>query len=232
MGNDVKGLGEPAYGEEPRFEENAGTSRPALPGELGSDGKEWAKTQAGFAHVDAVKPRADAYFGISPLWHGWAIREAFVAGAEWQEARTSAALPGEGETETRKALDAAREQQIDRVARYLRETMQAGKNLTHWEVTNKSTKKKWIALATGALKSAALASEDVQGWRTDMTTVPKDGSPLMIWVVDGIMQPHCFAPISITENGAWWDDATGDQIAPIKGATAWQPAPPAPETQP
>jgi len=79
---------------------------------------------------------------------------------------------------------------------------------------------------------AALASEDVRGWRTDMENAPKDGSPLMIWVEDGIMQPHCFAPISITDDGAWWDDATGDRIEPVKGAKAWQPAPNAPETRP
>lgn len=55
--------------------------------ELGPDGKEWAKTSAGFDHVEAVKPRADGWHGMAPWFHGWAVREAFVAGAEWQEAR-------------------------------------------------------------------------------------------------------------------------------------------------
>ena len=45
-------------------------------------------------------------------------------------------------------------EQIDRAARYLRETQQAGKMLTPWETTIKSTKKKWLALAEGALRAA------------------------------------------------------------------------------
>lgn len=57
--------------------------------ETGPDGKEWAKTEAGYAHVESVKNQA--YQGSSPVggmvWHGHAIREAFVAGAEWQEKR-------------------------------------------------------------------------------------------------------------------------------------------------
>ncbi|TIW54192.1 MAG: hypothetical protein E5V54_22740 [Mesorhizobium sp.] len=56
-------------------------------GELGPDGKEWAKTSAGFDHVEAVKHRADGWHGLAPWFHGWAVREAFVAGAEWQEQR-------------------------------------------------------------------------------------------------------------------------------------------------
>lgn len=59
---------------------------PHPPGELGPDGKEWAKTVAGYAHVEAMLPRADGE-GLGPFWYGWALRGAFVAGAEWQEAR-------------------------------------------------------------------------------------------------------------------------------------------------
>ncbi|MGN8004140.1 hypothetical protein ACTJKQ_13210 [Acidovorax sp. 22279] len=55
-------------------------------GEPGPDGKEWAKTAAGYAHVEAMLPRADGQ-GRGPFWYGWALRGAFVAGAEWQEAR-------------------------------------------------------------------------------------------------------------------------------------------------
>lgn len=55
--------------------------------ELGPDGKEWAKTEAGFAHVEAVKAKADGFHGTAPWFHGWAVRQAFVAGAEWQEKR-------------------------------------------------------------------------------------------------------------------------------------------------
>lgn len=50
---------------------------------LGPDGKEWAKTAAGYAHVESVKNKADADF----RWKGYVVREAFVAGAEWQENR-------------------------------------------------------------------------------------------------------------------------------------------------
>lgn len=55
--------------------------------ELGPDGKEWAKTEAGYAHVDKMIPRAEKHYLPALAWHGWALREAFVAGAEWQEAR-------------------------------------------------------------------------------------------------------------------------------------------------
>jgi hypothetical protein len=44
------------------------------------------------------------------------------------------------------------DEQIDRAARYLRETMQAGKNLTPWETTIKQTKKKWLVLARGTIR--------------------------------------------------------------------------------
>jgi len=60
---------------------------PQPPGALGPDGKEWAKTAAGYAHVEAMRPRADGLQSVGPYWYGWALRGAFVAGAEWQEAR-------------------------------------------------------------------------------------------------------------------------------------------------
>lgn len=63
---------------------------PQPPGTLGPDGKEWAKTAAGYAHVEAMLPRADGQ-GSSPFWYGWALRGAFVAGAEWQESRAAQA---------------------------------------------------------------------------------------------------------------------------------------------
>lgn len=59
---------------------------PQPAGALGPDGKEWAKTAAGYAHVEAMLPRADGQ-GRGPFWYGWALRGAFVAGAEWQEGR-------------------------------------------------------------------------------------------------------------------------------------------------
>ena len=55
--------------------------------ELGPDGKEWAKTLAGYAHVKSMIPRAERAYAPDRVWRGWALREAFVAGAEWQEKR-------------------------------------------------------------------------------------------------------------------------------------------------
>lgn len=49
--------------------------------------------------------------------------------------------------------------QIDKAAKHLRETLQAGKNLTPWEATPKSTKKKWLSLAEGALVASGLLDE-------------------------------------------------------------------------
>lgn len=46
------------------------------------------------------------------------------------------------------------EDQIDRAARHLRETTQAGKKLTPWGALPKSSKKKWLVLAEGTLKAA------------------------------------------------------------------------------
>lgn len=59
---------------------------PQPAGALGPDGKEWAKTAAGYQHVDSMVPSADGH-ERGPYWYGWALRGAFVAGAEWQEAR-------------------------------------------------------------------------------------------------------------------------------------------------
>lgn len=56
--------------------------------EEGPGGKELAKTTAGYTHVTGMVSRADGE-SAGPYWHGWALREAFVAGAEWQEARDS-----------------------------------------------------------------------------------------------------------------------------------------------
>lgn len=59
----------------------------AAPSGVSPDGHEWAKTAAGYAHVDSMIERADDPTRL--MWHGWALREAFVAGAEWQERRKS-----------------------------------------------------------------------------------------------------------------------------------------------
>lgn len=56
--------------------------------ELGPDGKEWAKTEAGYKHVESVAHQSIDCMG-GKAWRGHALREAFVAGAEWQEGRGS-----------------------------------------------------------------------------------------------------------------------------------------------
>ena len=55
--------------------------------ELGPDGIEWAKTEAGYEYVEKVKEKANGFHGMAPWFYGWAVREAFVAGALWQEKR-------------------------------------------------------------------------------------------------------------------------------------------------
>ena len=57
----------------------------AEPQTTGPDGHEWAKTEAGYEFVQSMIPRA--YDKANLMWFGWALREAFVAGAEWQEKR-------------------------------------------------------------------------------------------------------------------------------------------------
>jgi hypothetical protein len=46
------------------------------------------------------------------------------------------------------------EAHIDAAAKFLRETQQSGKALTPWSMTPTATKKKWLALAQGALVAA------------------------------------------------------------------------------
>lgn len=73
--------------DEPQRAASPPVASTALAPELGPDGKEWAKTEAGYAHVDRMRVRADGFHGPAPWFHGWAVRDAFVAGAEWQQAR-------------------------------------------------------------------------------------------------------------------------------------------------
>ena len=39
--------------------------------------------QAGDAFRASIVDRADAYSGHAPLWHGWAIMDAFLAGIDY-----------------------------------------------------------------------------------------------------------------------------------------------------
>ena len=45
------------------------------------------EVQAAVAFVDGVVPRADIMNGIAPLWYGWALREAFLAGIDHERKR-------------------------------------------------------------------------------------------------------------------------------------------------
>jgi hypothetical protein len=55
------------------------------------DFAEWAKVEAGYAFVETMVPRADDKANL--MWYGWALREAFVAGAVWQAALDAAKRP-------------------------------------------------------------------------------------------------------------------------------------------
>lgn len=50
-------------------------------------------THAAYAHVETVVAQADGNSGSSPWWHGWAVREAFEAGAAWQRSNGSTEAP-------------------------------------------------------------------------------------------------------------------------------------------
>jgi hypothetical protein len=71
----------------------------------------------------------------------------------------------------------------------------------------------------------ATDGDDMSEWQP-IETAPKDGRSFMVYVAkDDLAGPHCFAPVSRTSNGMWWDDSTGDRIEPIRGATHWMPLP-------
>ncbi len=53
--------------------------------------------------------------------------------------------------------------------------------------------------------------------------------PLMLWIDSTDVNPHCFSPVSIYDDGTWWDDSTGDQIEPIAKATHWMSLPEPPK---
>lgn len=71
--------------------------------------------------------------------------------------------------------------------------------------------------------------EITEGWQP-IETIPHDGEGVMVWISeDDIVGPHCYSPLSVTEEGWWWDDSTGDRIEPIKSATHWMPLPAKPD---
>ncbi len=38
---------------------------------------------AAASFVDKIAKNADSHYGNAPLWHGWALRAAFLGGIEW-----------------------------------------------------------------------------------------------------------------------------------------------------
>jgi hypothetical protein len=42
-------------------------------------------TLAAYDHVETITASADGYHGTAPWWYGWAIREAFIAGAQYAD---------------------------------------------------------------------------------------------------------------------------------------------------
>lgn len=40
---------------------------------------------AAYVYVDEQVSRCDGRHGPAPYWYGWALREAFLAGVEWQK---------------------------------------------------------------------------------------------------------------------------------------------------
>jgi hypothetical protein len=43
-----------------------------------------------YRHVQRMESKADSRTGGAPLWHGWALRNAFMAGARWQRRKKAA----------------------------------------------------------------------------------------------------------------------------------------------
>ena len=62
-------------------------------------------------------------------------------------------------------------------------------------------------------------------------SAPRTGEGVMVYIMqrDKFTSAHCFSPVSITSDGQWWDDATGDAIEPLLDATHWMPLPPPPQ---
>lgn len=40
---------------------------------------------ASYNFVEDMVPKADGEIGMAPVWHGWALREAFLAGVKFKE---------------------------------------------------------------------------------------------------------------------------------------------------
>jgi len=47
--------------------------------------KELRLLEARYTYIDSIIPTADKMDGPYPMWCGWALRNAFIAGAKWRE---------------------------------------------------------------------------------------------------------------------------------------------------
>lgn len=56
-------------------------------------GRPIEELRAADAFVKSLRERADAYNGPYPLWHGWAIREGFLAGITYANETRDAPSP-------------------------------------------------------------------------------------------------------------------------------------------
>ena len=45
-----------------------------------TNSESWENTVAAYKFVETMVDRANDFFGSAPLWHGWALREAFIEG--------------------------------------------------------------------------------------------------------------------------------------------------------
>jgi hypothetical protein len=145
----------------------------------------------------------------------------------------------------REILDAA--EAIDAAAKHLRETLQSGKKLTPWDATLKATKKKWIALAEGALGAAfggditalvteVMAMRGANQWQP-IETAPKGKTPVLLAVPDkdrtGFIVGEAYFDPENYEGGDWWWAGTGwgdYHAGPISEVnhhppTYWRPLP-------
>ena len=48
-----------------------------------------ARTRAAYDHVERARQYVDKMDGHCPMWYGWALREAFLAGVRWQKTQSA-----------------------------------------------------------------------------------------------------------------------------------------------
>lgn len=55
-------------------------------------------SEAAYQCVQDLKSEANGYAGTAPWWHGWALREAFEAGARWQREQPAGPIERDWDT--------------------------------------------------------------------------------------------------------------------------------------